>query len=177
MIMVKRVLIILAANNFRDEEYLETKKILEKDGIEILTASRGVKFATGKFGAKVKIDLDIEKVNSKNFLALIFIGGSGSLVYKDDENIFKLINEFNRENKLICAICIAPIILANSGILKDKKASVWNVDEDQSRIFLEKEIKFSPDSCSVDGNIITANGVDASKEFAKEILNYLNKWY
>ena len=97
--------------------------------------------------------------------------------YLDNKISYDIINNANNENKVIAAICIAPLVLAHARALKGKKATVWSSDFDKSAIKeLEKEGGIYIDQKSViDGNIITANGPFAIKEFCENILNVFNK--
>ena len=74
----------------------------------------------GKFGIK-----DIKELKVDNFDILFFPGGFGSAInistfaidgenYTVDENVAKIINEFKNKGKVICAVCIAPMILAKT---------------------------------------------------------------
>lgn len=84
--------------------------------------------------AKNGID-DIKNLNVKDFDILFFPGGSGSAInistyfidgekYIVDENIKKLILEFKNQNKVICALCIAPIII--NKVLDNVKLTIGN---------------------------------------------------
>ena len=78
------------------------------------------------------------------------------------------------KNKLVCAICIAPMILAKAGLLKDINATVWDVDGKQSSYFNSHGIKYTGEDVTVDGNIITANGPDAASAFGEKIAELLS---
>ncbi|MEM2674590.1 MAG: DJ-1/PfpI family protein, partial [Candidatus Hadarchaeales archaeon] len=75
--------------------------------------------------------------------------------------------------KKVCAICIAPVILANAGLLENRKATVW--DGEFRRMLEEKGAKYVNKSVVVDGNIITANGPGAASEFGRTIAKELAK--
>ncbi len=169
-----KILMIIAPQNFRDEEYLEPKKIFEQKGYEVITASKEVKTAIGRFGAKANIDIDIGMVNPKDYDAVVFVGGGGAIAYQNDLIINNIIEDFKNQNKLIGAICIAPTILAIQGILKGKKATVWNGDQEQSKILEQNMATYTGEDVTKDKLIITANGPAAAKKFANEIINQLD---
>ena len=169
--MTKKILIIIAPKNFRDEEYFIPKEIFLKEYFNITTASKDVTVAIGKLGGTTNINFDITKVNMENYDCLI--GGSGAMIYKDNKTIQNLILEAYKQKKLISAICIAPILLAYSGILKNKKATVWNEDKEQEITLKDHGATYINQTVVIDKNIITANGPQAAEEFAKEIVKYL----
>ena len=72
--------------------------------------------------------------------------------------------------KIIAAICIAPVTLANAGILNGKKATVFPSGKND---LIRNGAKYTGDSVTVDGNIITANGPMAAEAFGKKIVEML----
>jgi protease I len=164
--MGKKVLFVLAPKDFRDEEYLKPKEILEQAGVQIEVASRGVGEASGVFGAKAKVDKDLSQVSAEDYDGVIFIGGPGSSVYFNDESAFQLAKTAYEKGKIVGAICIAPSILANAGILSGKKATAFSSEEGNLKA---KGAIFTGDEVTLDGWIITASGPQAAGEFAQEI--------
>ncbi len=174
---MKKIAIIIAFKDFRDEEYFETKEILENNGLKTRTFSNEKGIAIGKFGGEVNINETLDNLNINEFDALVFIGGPGSIPLLDNTTSYNIINKANNENKLISAICIAPVILAKAGVLENRKATVWSSSMDKSAIKILKENKaiFKEELAVLDGNIITANGPEAINAFAEEIIDKLNK--
>jgi protease I len=168
--MGKKVLMIIAPSDFRDEELLEPKKIFEKNKIAVTIASKGTKVATGMLGAKVNVDADIEDINVSDYDAIIFVGGVGSSIYFNDSTAHQIAREAYKKGKIVGAICIAPSTLANAGILKGKKVTSWPSEktniEQKGGIHTGKGVER-------DGNIITANGPQSAKDFGNEILKAL----
>lgn len=168
--MKKKVVMIIAQDGFRDEELLQPKEILEKQGIEVTLASTTLMQAKGMLGAKVKPDILVKDVNVKDFAAVIFIGGAGASLYWDDPLAHKLAQEASNTNKIVAAICIAPVTLAKAGILKAKRATVWSSEAGQLRAY---GANYTGRAVEKDGNIITASGPVASSEFGEELVKAL----
>ncbi|MEM3519623.1 MAG: DJ-1/PfpI family protein, partial [Candidatus Hadarchaeales archaeon] len=103
--------------------------------------------------------------------AIIFVGGSGSSLYFNDPTALAIAKEAFTKKKVVGAICIAPVILANAGVLKGKNATVWDGE------FVEKiergGAKFVNRPVVVDGNVVTANGPQAAREFGRAIAKLL----
>jgi len=168
--MVKKVLMIVAPVDYRDEEFEEPKKVFKKKGYEVFVASKGVEQAKGVLGGITEVDLDISKVQTTNFDAIVFIGGAGASVYMEDELAWDIARTAVSNGKVLAAICIAPSILANAGVLKDKNATVWSTQQGH----LESNgAKFADNDVVVDGKIVTANGPKAAEKFGKEIVKLL----
>ncbi len=171
----KKIAIIIAFRNFRDEEYFIPKEIFEKNGYSVTTASDKEGIAIGGGGGEANIDILLEKLFPKDFDAVIFAGGPGAYKYIDDEETHRIIKNTLDERKILAAICIAPAILACAGVLEGKKATVWSnvLNKEPIKILEKNGAYFEDKSVIKDGNIITANGPDAAKEFANEIINTL----
>lgn len=168
----KKVLFVVAPKDFRDEELLEPRQELKNHKIITKIASKKVKEAKGKLGAKVKVDYDIDDVLVQDYDAIIFVGGPGATIYFDDETALSMAREAFEEEMIIGAICIAPVILAKSGILKGKKATVFPSGKQD----LETAgAKYTGEEVTTDENIITANGPAAAKKFANKIIELLSE--
>lgn len=161
---------IIAQNNFRDEELLDTKAVLEKGGAKVKVAAPELRKALGKLGAEVVPDMTIKQIKLNDFDAVVFVGGSGSADYFDNEQVINLAKDFYETKKLVAAICIAPSILANAGILKGIRATAFPSEEHNLRL---KGAEYSGNVVEVSGNIITGRGPEAAIEFGQRILQAL----
>lgn len=166
-----KVLMVIAPENFRDEELLHTKQELERAGIETTVASSRKVEAVGMLGAKVMPDIKLEQVKVDDYDGIVFVGGSGSALYFKDNRAISIASEASKRGKKVCAICIAPVILANAGVLKGKRATVFPgeyVDQIKS-----KGATYTGKSVEVDGDIITATGPASAREFGRAIAKAL----
>jgi len=171
--MVKSIVMFIAPQDFRDEEYFVPKKIFQENKFQVITVSDSVKVAMGKLGGRITIDMDVSRIKAKDYDAIVFVGGPGAKNYVGDMNINSLIKEFVEEKKLVCAICIAPLILAKAGVLENKKASVWDSDGQQSKIFKNLGIKYLKKGVTHDKQFITAKGPEVAEEFARKIVEVM----
>ena len=163
------ILMVIAPQGYQDFEYEEPKKVLEKKGHKVTTAST-TKTATGSLGGQTQVDIMITEANPENYDAIAFIGGPGCQIYFQNETAHNLAREFNSAGKLTCAICAAPIILANAGLLEGKISTCY---EGGSQQIISKGAKYTGGSIEKDGNIITASGPPAAKKFGKMIAKNL----
>ena len=173
----KKIVIITAFRDFRDDEYFVPKEILEKAGAQIKTASNQKGTAIGADGGEVEIDLLVSEIKPADFDAIVFIGGPGCLENLDNDDSYRVVQETVSENKVLASICISPVILAKAGVLKGKKATVWSSALDKSgvKVLQDYEAIYTAKSVVQDGNIITANGPGAAKEFGEKILGALTE--
>jgi protease I len=170
----KKVLMLVAFRDFRDQEYFVPRKIFEDSKIEVKTASSKKGRAIGADGGDVEVDFLISEVSVDEFDAIVFVGGPGALEHLDNENSYKLAKEAVEKGKVLGAICISPVILAKAGVLNGKKATVWtDFTKSQAKILKENGAIFEEKDVVVDGKIVTGNGPQAAEKFAKEIVNLL----
>ncbi|MCS7109186.1 MAG: DJ-1/PfpI family protein [Candidatus Micrarchaeota archaeon] len=167
---MKKILMIIAPTNFRDEELLEPKEIFEKNGFQVDIASKGVSKAKGMLGTVIDVNLDVKNVKIDEYTAIVFVGGSGTVVYFNDKDILRIAKEGYEKGKVVGAICIAPSILANAGLLKGKMATSFPSEKDN---LIDKGAKYTGEGVIVDGRIVTANGPKSAKRFGEEIIKLL----
>lgn len=172
---MKKAAFIIANQDFRDEEYFIPKGILESSGVRVETFSSQKGKALGVFGGVVEIEKTVNELKVADFSVIVFVGGEGALKYIDDKKCHNIIQEAFRQNKLVAALCIAPLILAKAGILKGKKATVWQsvLNKSAVKILQNQGAEVVAGPVVVDGNTITANGPEASRKFAETIVRVL----
>lgn len=175
--MNKKIALIIAFKDFKDEEYFISKKIFEESEFNVKTISSQKVLAIWVDGGEALIDLSFNDFYPKDFDAIVFIGGNGASRFFDNEDVGRILQESKELNQIIAAICIAPVILAKNGVLNGKKATVWsnNMDTSLIQILEENGAKYVDFPIVVDENIITANGPSAVKEFANSIIKMLDK--
>ena len=166
----KSILMIIAHQNFRDEEYQEPRQIFEARGAKITVASSSLEVAKGALGAQVKPDLLLKDAAVGDYDAIVFVGGPGAQEYWDDPVAHVIAQEAVAEGKVLAAICIAPATLAKAGVLKGKKATVFS---SEAGALKAGGANYTGASVERDGLIITANGPQAAAEFAEEIAKAL----
>lgn len=164
------IIMVVAGKDFRDPEYFETKEVLTNRGAVIKTASTAAEEAVGVEGGRAGVDLRFENINVEDFEAIIFVGGTGVTEYFENTEVLDLVRKFNSSGKLVAAICWASEILARAGILADKKATIW---DGAKQALLSRNIAYSGEDITVDGNVITASGPAYATKFGEAIADWL----
>lgn len=171
--MEKKVLMIIAPKDFRDEEFHEPKAILEKKGVKVTVASTATGTAKGMFDTQVIPDITVDKVNPAEFDAVVVVGGSGSQTYLwNNLQVHKIVQSLHQQGGLVAAICISPVVLAKAGLLEGKKVTVFRTATTLNE--LKKVGALISDApVMVDGKIITGKGPEAAREFGQKIAESL----
>ena len=171
---MKKVLLLIASEGYQPIEYGEPKRILETAGYDVVTVSDKSGVALAAYdGSSVSVDLTLDEVNVESGDALYLIGGEGALGHLDNEKTYNLLRAWQESGKPYGAICISPRILAHAGVLKNKKATGWDGDNELAGIFEESGVEYVRDKVVVDGNVITGNGPEAVEEFGEAIVDVL----
>jgi protease I len=164
------VLIFLPKKGFNEEEYNIVRARLLKARKQVFITSDDHSVCSGSKGMKVKSDTSFLNVNVNNFSSLILIGGSGSRNYWKNESLHKIIKKFFEAKKVIAAICSSPVILANAGILQDKKATCFSEDKME---LINAGIDYQDRNVVVDEHIVTANDSKSSLQFSEAVLHLI----
>lgn len=161
-----KILMVIAPEKFRDEEFAVPAAALQKAGIAYDVASKQRGPATGMLGLKVNATLSFEEVDPKAYDAILIVGGGGAQMHLwDDDLLAEMVKYFHATGKVVAAICLAPVVLARAGILKGKKATYFNSPASfremkaGGAILVDKPVV-------TDGRIVTGNGPAAAEEFA-----------
>jgi len=168
----KEIAMIISFDQFKDSELLVPKKLFEAEGAMVTIASSRIGMAKGTDGTTIKSELPFTSLKITIFDAVVFVGGQGCSAYWHNPVAHGIAQETVRQGKILGAICWAPIILANAGVLKEKKATVFNSGK-EAVILQEKGCSFTGEAVTKDGHIITANGPLAAEPFAKSIIGAL----
>ncbi|MGB8656876.1 MAG: DJ-1/PfpI family protein [Candidatus Zixiibacteriota bacterium] len=168
----KKVVMIIAPEGFRDEELIEPQDVLTGKGAEVKVASVSLETAKGMLNVQVKPDLLISDIKPDQWDAIILVGGTGASRYWNDPSVHLLLIEAVKQNKIVGAICIAPVTCANAGILAGKKATV---SESEAQKLKDKGAQYTGQGVQRDGKIITASGPPVAREFGEAIAQALKE--
>lgn len=159
-----KVLVPLA-QGFEEIEALTVVDILRRSGIEVVLAGIQPGSVEGAHQISIIPDTTIDAVNADDFGMIVLPGGQpGSDNLNADPRIHALLAEFAAKDKLIGAICAAPIVLAAAGLLSGKKVTCYPSCADRLNGGIYED---SP--VVSDGTIITSRGPGTAVNFGMEI--------
>ena len=154
--------IVFMADGMEMCECLLTVDILRRAKVNVITASvMGHKKVVTSHQVMVYADEVAEDVDFGSADIVILPGGRvGTENLQKNEVVKTQVPKFAADpDKFVAAICAAPSILADFGLLEDKKATC-HPD------FGKAIPNLTQDSVTVDGNIITGQALGATTEFA-----------
>ena len=161
---------VFMADGCEEIEALTVVDLARRAGIEVAMISiTGEKLIKGAHGINFQTDIPAEYMDFDLLAGIVLPGGMpGTLNLGANEYVQKTIAEFAAGGKLVAAICAAPSVLGEAGLLQGKKATSYPGFEEK---LLGAEI--CTESVVRDGNIITSRGMGTAIDFALAIIEYL----
>jgi len=166
----RRALVILSQRGFQEKEFFPVRDTLLSAGISCSVASSVAGEAVSVYGTKTACDKSFSGINASEYDAVVFIGGPGAESFFNDPAAHKLARDTVSSGRILAAICIAPVILANAGVLKGRKATVFPGEEG---FLVSGGALYTAKAVEKDGNIITADGPSSAQEFARALAEAL----
>lgn len=160
-----RALLLIAQRGFQDIELNGTRKGLQAAGFDVVLGSKERGECIGKFGATEQATVAVRDVQVSDYDRVAFIGGPGAGAFKDDPEFLDLARKAAASGRPLGAICIAPTLLAAAGVLKGKKATVWNGDGEQGKFLESHGALYQAKNVVTEGTLVTADGPEAAQEF------------
>jgi len=164
--MNKKIAVHLA-EGFEETEAVSIIDILRRADIEVIVVSvTGKLEVTGSHQIRILADILFEEVDYNDLYMIVLPGGMPGAANLDaHEGLKNQIKQFNQQNRPLAAICAAPMVLGNLGILKGKQAVSYPGFE---KYLKDAEILTVPVVKS--GNVITGRGIGTVLEFALMIV-------
>lgn len=155
------------AEGFEEIEVTTIVDILRRGEIETRTVSIGEKRVVGAHGVPITADLVYEDADYSTCDMIVLPGGiPGTTNLQEHKGLRESILAFSGVNRWIAAICAAPMILGQLGILEGKKATIYPGMEE----YLLRATPLS-DPVVVDGKVITSKSPGTAMVFALELVN------
>ena len=160
---------IFMADGCEEIEGLTVVDIVRRAGIDITTISiSDKKEVAGAHGITFLADAKKDEVDFSTLDGIVLPGGMpGTINLGADETVDKVIREFAAGGKMVAAICAAPSVLGQAGLLNGKHATSYPGFEPKLTGAVTSE-----DPVVQDGNVITSRGMGTAIAFALEIVSY-----
>ena len=162
-----KTIFVFLADGFEEIEALTPVDILRRAGLSVKTVSvMGEQVVAGAHGVPVMADMMFDEVNAEDAEMILLPGGlPGATNLDAHQGLSQMIMDFAKEEKPLAAICAAPLVFGNRGLLEGKKATCYPGFE----TYL-KGAQYTAALVEKDGNFITGKGPGAAMEFAFAIV-------
>lgn len=160
---------VFFATGFEEVEALTVVDLLRRAGIETdMVSVTGEKTVTGSHGITVGMDRLFEEIDDGAEMLVLPGGVPGTPNLRAHKGLEQMITRFAEAGKYLAAICAAPTVYGEMGLLKGKKATCYPGQEDK---LLGAELK--KDSVVIDGKMITSRGMGTAIDFGLAITGIL----
>ena len=161
---------MIFADGFEDVEAIATRDVLVRAGIEVYDAklSNDNQIVVSSHKMSLSGFKSLKNINTKEFNALVLPGGSrGVNNLLKSEEVDKVVLDFYRAHKLVCAICAAPMVLAKNGLLKNRRFTCYPGCE------IGLDGLYTGEELVITNNIVTARSMLYSIPFGLKIVELL----
>jgi 4-methyl-5(b-hydroxyethyl)-thiazole monophosphate biosynthesis len=165
---VNKKLIVPLAEGFEEIEVITIIDILRRAEIDVISVGLKSLRVRGSHNILVEADTNLEEVKNTDFDGIVLPGGMlGVSNLKNDMRIIRMVKTLFKERKLITAICAAPLVLYEAGVLNGKKFTVHPSLSDQIPLYPLSE------QVVVDENVVTGQACGAALKFSFKIVEKL----
>ncbi|MGP1281756.1 MAG: type 1 glutamine amidotransferase domain-containing protein [Parasphingopyxis sp.] len=165
-------ILVLASDGFEFSELTGPRDTLIEKGARVTVAAPGLEPIAGESGGEIKGRIQpnttLDKPVAADFDALLLPGGQRNPDnLRMEADAIRLIREFADQGKPIAAICHAPWLLIEAGLLRGRTATSWPSLRTDLRNaganVVDREV-------AVDGNIITSRNPDDIPAFTQALI-------
>jgi 4-methyl-5(b-hydroxyethyl)-thiazole monophosphate biosynthesis len=165
--MKKRVLCVLFPG-FEEIEAIAPVDLLRRASVEVVVASlHGEKLVTGRCNITVQADAVLDDVVDQEFDLLLIPGGPGIKDLRADGRVAKLAQAAARSGKPVAAICAAPTVLKDAGLLAGKRFT------SHAGVRPELPESIANERVVEDGDLITSQGAATAVDFGLALVRRL----
>ena len=165
--MTPRVLCLLAPG-FEEIETVAPIDLLRRAGAEVVVAALGrERLVTGRSGVGVQADATLADLDAQAFDLLLIPGGPGVKALRDDKRPAELAKAYVQARKSVGAICAAPTVLADAGLLVGRRFTAhFSVHDELPQAQAEERVV-------EDGGLITSRGAGTAVDFGLALVRRL----
>jgi protease I len=165
-------ILILATNGFEQSELLRPLNDLKDKGATVHVATPDGEDIKGwdedDWGQTVSADLALTSVNVDDYDAIVLPGGQiNPDVLRVNKDAVQLVKDFVAKDKIVAAICHAPWLLIEAGVLKGRKATSFH---SISTDLKNAGAHYEDSEVVVDNGMITSRSPDDLDAFVSKIV-------
>lgn len=160
--------LFIFTDGLEELEAIAPLDILRRAGVTCVTASQTSNLEVkGRNNIRIKADCLLEEVLNQPFDLIVLPGGPGVASLRADPRVINRIKAQVKSNKLLAAICAAPTVLFEAGLLSGKSfTGHFSIAEELPEMITDQAVV-------VDGSIITSRGAGTAVEFGLRLAEIL----
>ena len=145
--------------------------LLVRAGVEVITAGLEAGPVTASRGVVLVPQTTLAEALEREYDMVVLPGGMpGAVNLDNDPRIHRLLREMSDSGKFTAAICAAPRVLANAGLLSGKRATSYPGHLDKMDL---PDVEYRQESIVQDGKVITSRGPGTAMDFTLVLIEQL----
>jgi len=165
---MKKALVLFAGGS-EELEAVTVINILRRGDINVTVAGLKAGPLRGSRGTLLLPDTTVDQVRAEDFDLIVLPGGMpGTTHLRDDARVIRLLQHMAQQGKQVAAICAAPSVLAQAGLLDGKRATCYPGALDEF-----PAVQRQTTAVVEDGKIITSRGPGTAMDFALTLVERL----
>ncbi|MDP2760129.1 MAG: DJ-1/PfpI family protein [Sideroxyarcus sp.] len=161
--------LVLFADGSEELEAVTVINILRRGGIDVTVAGLVAGPLRGSRGTVLLPDTTVDRVRAEDFDLIVLPGGQpGTDHLRADARVIRLLQQMAQQGKQVAAICAAPSVLAQAGLLDGKRATCYPGSLDEF-----PAVQRQTAAVVEDGKLITSRGPGTAMDFALTLVERL----
>jgi 4-methyl-5(b-hydroxyethyl)-thiazole monophosphate biosynthesis len=168
---MKRRVLCLLTDGIEEIETVTPVDLLRRAGIEVVTAALAACQVTGRSGIRIEADTLLADIEASAFDLLFIPGGPGVSAMRTDGRPTALARWFSEMQKPVAAICAAPLVLMDAGLLRGRRFTAHESAREELEAAAHGVVL--DDRVVIDGGFITSRGAGTAVDFGLAIIRTL----
>ena len=165
------VVLVPLAPGCEELEAVTIIDLLRRAGIEVVSAGLEYGPVRCSRGTQLLPDTTLDEVVGREFDMIVLPGGlPGAEHLREDARIRRLLTRMSESDRYVAAICAAPRVLAETGLLENRQATSFPGILDGLNI---EGLAYREDAVVTDGKVITSRGPGTAMDFALTLIESL----
>lgn len=170
--MIQKSALVLVAQGTEELEAVAIIDLLRRAEVHVVVAGLVEGAVIASRGVKLLPDVALDSILTHTFDMVVLPGGGpGTKQFAADSRVIELLRRMDREQKYVCAICAAPTVLAQAGLLDGKRATSYPGMLEAMHL---PNVVCTGSAVEIDGRIITSRGPGTAIDFALALIEALS---
>jgi len=169
--MANPIVLVPLAHGCEELEAVTIIDLLRRAGITVVSAGLDAHPVKASRGTVLVPDASLDAVLDRDFDMIVLPGGQpGADNLRDDPRIQDMLKQQAAADKYVAAICAAPRVLAQAGLLNGRRATSFPGSLEGTPA---ENLDYSQDPVVVDGRLVTSRGPGTAMDFALTLIELL----
>lgn len=166
---LNKSILVVAARGFEEVELTTPVDILRRLGVRVYVAGIDSRQVAGAHGLVLMSDGFLDDMSEREWDGIVIPGGPAAWTLRQNLTVIRLVQLLHEKGKLVSAICAAPMVLAEAGVLRGRRITCYPAPDVLQAVAAAQVVE---DQVVRDDNIITGRGPAAALDFGYALAEY-----